>query len=331
MAVSYRPRVGVTVGKFNPPHLGHLHLITTGAAAVDHLWVLLADRPDQTIPAEDRARWLAADGPDNVTVLITPDDLPEANEPWARRALDLLPHPPDLAVTSEEWGPGWAELMGAEHLLVDLARDTHPTSGTAVRGDLAGRFADLVPAARVDLARRVVCIGAESTGKTTLAESLAESLGTVWVPEHGRWYWEGRRHLGDQSWATPELRAIAAAQRRLADDLARRSPDGLVIADTDALVTAAWHERYLGHLDPELQAQITAEAPDLYLLCGTDIPWVQDGTRESADQRGAMQARMRSLAAATGTPVVELTGPPERRLAAALEAITPWRRVPPLT
>lgn len=326
-----RPRVGVTVGKFNPPHLGHLHLVTTGAAAVEHLWVLLADRPDQTIPAEDRRRWLQADSPANVTIVVTPDDLPEANEPWAARALEVLPEPPDLAVTSEEWGPGWAAAMGAAHRSVDPARATHPTSGTALRADLGGRFGDLIPSARADLARRVVCIGAESTGKSTLAEAIAEHLRTVWVPEHGRWYWEGRRHLADQGWATEEFRAIATAQRRLADDLARRSPDGLVVADTDALVTAAWHERYTGGLDPVLEAVAMAEVPDLYLLCGTDIPWVQDGTRESAEHRLAMQDRMRTLATATGAPVVEVTGSPSARLTAALAAIDPLRTFPPLT
>jgi nicotinamide riboside kinase len=58
---------------------------------------------------------------------------------------------------------------------------------------------------RAGLARRVVVIGAESTGKTTLAQALAENLGTVWVPEYGRWYWEGRRCLADQEWDTGEF------------------------------------------------------------------------------------------------------------------------------
>ena len=86
------------MGKFNPPHVGHLHLIGRGAADVDVLYVLVCDRPDQTIPAADRAAWLADAAPANVTVLITPDDLPEANEPWAARALEVLPEAPTLAV-----------------------------------------------------------------------------------------------------------------------------------------------------------------------------------------------------------------------------------------
>lgn len=325
MAAASR-RVGVTVGKFNPPHLGHLHLVNTGATRVDVLYVLLCDRPGQTIPAEARARWLADGAPDNVTVLITPDDLPEANEPWAARTLAELPELPTLAVTSERWGEGWAAALGADHLLVDLDRSTHPISGTALRADLAAHFDQLVPAARAALTRRAVVLGAESTGKSTLAEALAHELGTVWVPEHGRWYWEGRRHVADRSWTTDELRRIAAAQRRLEDDLARKAVGGVLVADTDAVATAVWHERYLGHADRVLDELAAATAPDLYLICDGTTPWSQDGTRESEAHRGWMQEAMARRAAASGATVATIGGTRAERLARAVDAMRPLSR-----
>ena len=101
LAAPQPARIGVTVGKFNPPHLGHLHLIETAAAQVDQLFVLLGDRPDQTIPADRRKAWLEGASPTNVTILVTPDDLPLENEPWAGRTLDVLPDRPDLAFSSE--------------------------------------------------------------------------------------------------------------------------------------------------------------------------------------------------------------------------------------
>lgn len=317
-----RWRVGVAVGKFNPPHLGHAHLLTVGAARVERLHVLLADRPGQTLAAADRAAWLADAVPDNVVIHVTPDDLPEANEPWAARALAVLPEPPDVAFTSEEWGPGWAAAMDCDHVAVDVARATVPVSGTGVRADLPGRFAYLVPAARAALARRIVTVGAESTGKTTLAEGLAARLGTVWVPEHGRWYWEGRRHLADQSWSTDEFRRIARAQGVLADDLARLAVGGLVIADTDALVTAVWHRRYLGHDDARLTALAKASRPDHYLVCAPDFPWVQDGTRESAAERATMHEWTLAAVEASGVDFTVVAGPPEARLATAAEAVS---------
>lgn len=323
--------VGVTIGKFNPPHLGHLHLIRRAAGEVDRLFVVLCDRADQTIRGDERRSWLQRDAPKNATFIVTPDDLPEASEPWARRVLALLPDPPDLAFTSEPWGPEWAALMGAEHVAVDELRTAFPISGTEVRADLGGAFQWLVPSARVALAHRVVLIGAESTGKSTMAEALAREFHTVWVPEHGRWYWEGRRYLLDQSWSSDELRRIGAAQRRLAADLARRSPNGLVVEDTDTLVTAVWHERYLGSADPELDTMASEALPDLYLMCAPDFEWVQDGTRESKDHRREMHGRMLSRAEASGRPVAVLQGTHEERLVQAVTLVRPLLSFPELT
>jgi HTH-type transcriptional regulator, transcriptional repressor of NAD biosynthesis genes len=314
-------RVGVTVGKFNPPHMGHAHLIETAATRVDRLYVILGAHPDQTIPATDRARWIEDDSPDNVTVLITPDDIPTANEPWAQRALAILPESPDLAFTSESWGPGWAELMGAEHVNVDPTRSAFPISGTELRRDLRSNFAWLIPAARVDLVRRVVVAGAESTGKTTLAEELADHFGTVWVPEYGREYWNGRSHLVEQDWRHDEFRHIARTHHQIADALAQRAARGLMILDTDALVTDVWHHRYLGGTDHDVAEIAFENRPDLYLVTSPDIPWVQDGTRESRDHRHEMHHYTLDKVARSGSPYFVLEGGREERLHKAIVAI----------
>ena len=104
--------------------------------------------------------------------------------------------------------------MGARHHSVDARRTTFPISGTALRAELGAHFAWLVPAARAELARRIVLVGAESTGKTTMAEELAAELGSVWVPEHGRWYWEGRRYRADAVTGRPT--SSGASRRRSA-------------------------------------------------------------------------------------------------------------------
>ena len=321
--------IGVTVGKFNPPHLGHLYLIETAAAQVDRLYVLLGDRLDQTIPAQDRAAWLRDAAPDNATIMTTPDNLPEAAVPWAERALDLLPHQPDVAFTSEAYGPAWAEAMGARHVMVDVSRSALPITGTELRQDLAKHYRWLVPAARAALARHVTLVGAESTGKSTLTEALAAELRTVWIPEHGRWYWEGRRHLENRGWTTDEFRRIALCQQRLAADLARLADHSVVINDTDALVTSIWHQRYLGHIDAELERLAKSGLPDLYLVCAPDFAWVQDGTRESNGHRQAMHQRTLEAVAATGVPWLLLTGGPRTRLRTALGRIKDLRHFPP--
>ena len=322
--------LGVAVGKFNPPHLGHLHLVLTAAQIADRIVVLLCDRQDQTIGAGLRRTSLLDSCPSNVEVFVTPDDLPEAPEPWAARALQILGRRPDVAFTSEDWGPAWAEAMGARHVMVDSERSAFPISGTALRADLGASFGWLVPGARAALARRVVLVGAESTGKSTLAEALAAALGTVWVPEYGRWYWQGRRHLADQRWTIDEFDRIAACQHRVAADLARKAMHGIVIGDTDALATAVWLERYLGTTSRAIDHLVQVQRPALYLVCAPDFDWVQDGTRDSGVQRQAMHEVTLRRVEATGLPWLVLTGSHDERLERAVDAVRPLTLFQPL-
>ena len=318
--------LGVVVGKFNPPHLGHLHLVRRAAEECERVVVLLCDRPDQTITGELRRDWLLDSVPSNVNVIITPDDLPQDNDPWAARTLEVLGRSPDLAFTSEEWGPGWAKAMGARHVMVDKERSSFPISGTALRADLGRNFHWLAPAARASLARRVVLAGAESTGKSALAEALAAALGTVWVPEYGRLYWEGRRHLADQQWTIDEFRRIATQQHRIEADLARKAVNGVAVVDTDALVTSVWLDRYLGTTSGEIDLLVQKHRPAHYLVCAPDFEWVQDGTRESREQRETMhQATVRRVGA-TGAPWTLLAGPHDQRLELALASTAPLTR-----
>lgn len=100
----------------------------------------------------------------------------------------------DAVFTSEGYGDELARRLGAMHVAVDPGRSSAQVSGTAVRGDLAGHWRHLSPPVRRGLALRVVLLGAESTGTTTVAEALAERLrgrGGAWartavVAEYGR-------------------------------------------------------------------------------------------------------------------------------------------------
>ena len=204
--------VGVTVGKFYPFHLGHDHLIATAKQRVDRLVVLVGDKPEHALPGRLRAEWIGELHPD-VDVRVTPDDLPEAPEPWARRTLEVLGgRAPDVAFTSEAYGAPWAAALGARHEGIDPDRARFPISGTQLRADLAQHWRFLTAPAKAWFARRVCVVGAESTGKTTVAQALAAHYRTAWVPEYGRHYWEGRRHLDDQAWASDEFLRIARGQ-----------------------------------------------------------------------------------------------------------------------
>lgn len=312
--------IGVVIGKFNPFHLGHDHLICTAKDACTKVFVIVCERPDQTLPGELRASWIRREHPD-VDVLVTHDDLPDEAVPWARRTLELIaPARPDVVFTSESYGDDYAELMGSVHRSVDPERLSFPVSGSQIRADLGAHWGMLTPPAKAHLTMRVVVTGVESSGTTTLAEDLARHLETVWVPEYGRWYWEGRRHLQDQSWDTGEFVAIARAQNALEDALARKA-NRVLICDTDALTTHVWHRRYIGEWSAEVQEITASRQPDVYLLTTPDFPFVQDGTREGEEIRLEMHDWFVELLGRMHRPYVELSGSREVRLREALRII----------
>lgn len=316
--------LGFVVGKFYPPHRGHRHLIETARRGCDRLVVLLPHHPSQKIPGELRKAWLEEIHPD-CEIHLVPDELDDDSEQWARFTVGHLGRAPDLVFSSEDYGPRFAAFLGCRHVMVDRDRETFPVSGTAVRRSPLEHLDWLEPCVRAYFVRRVVLIGAESTGKTTLARALAERYGTAWVPEYGREYWERKvaglpMHGPLPGWTSDEFVQIAAEQQRREDEAAR-SANRVLICDTNAFATGTWHERYLGFRDERVDAVGRRDRVDLYLLAEPDFPFVQDGWRDGESIRDWMHARFAEQLAALPTPVVHLRGPLDRRIADAADAI----------
>jgi NadR type nicotinamide-nucleotide adenylyltransferase len=159
-----------------------------------------------------------------------------------------------------------------------------------------------------------VCFhGAESTGKSVLAQRLAADWGCPLVPEYGRIYAET---MGTD-FAMADLLAIAAEQDRLS---AAAPAAPLVLLDTDPLMTAAWAEMLFGAIPPALLEYPKA---DLYLLFAPDVPWVDDGTRffGAPAQRARFAALAEDMLVRTGVRVERVGGDWAQREAAARIAI----------
>lgn len=277
---------GLVIGKFYPPHRGHKHLIDFARSRVDELWVMVFGKPEHVPSGELRARWLREIHPD-VNVLLIDDKLDADDlKVWAENSIRWLGFVPDYVFTSEDYGEMFAFHLGCRHLSVDRQRLTVPVSGTAVREDPLGCWDFLEPPVRAFYARRVCLVGAESTGKTTLARALADHYRTVWVPEYGREYSE-RKLAGEGrcEWHSDEFAHIAEKQCELEEQMARQA-NKLLICDTDAFATAIWHVRYMSARSPAVEAVVAAHRrPDLYLVPDVDTPFVQDGTRDGESIR----------------------------------------------
>ncbi len=163
----------------------------------------------------------------------------------------------------------------------------------------------------------LVLHGPESTGKSTLAAQLAAHFGTVWVPEYGRTYCE----VNGTDLVPQDLIAIKKGHVAARAAMAGEAQGGLIIQDTDPLMTAAWSMMLFGHRLPELDA--FTEVGDLYLLMENDLPFVQDSVRFFADRE--RQERFMALCEAElvrrAVPYVRIGGSREARFESAIAAI----------
>ena len=316
--------LGLVVGKFYPPHRGHKHLIDTARRQVDLLVVILPHHHTQVIPGELRKAWLEEIHPD-CEIHLVPDERENDSAPWAEWTVKYLGRAPDVVFTSEDYGPVYAGLMGCRHVMVDLGRGVVPVSGTKVRAAPLEHLEYLEPCVRRYFVRRVVLIGAESTGKTTLAQAIAAHYNTRWVPEFGREHWEkkvaGLSMDGPlPGWTDQEFIDIATEQQRR-ENLAARTANKVLICDTNAFATGTWYERYRGGRHPAVDALGARDTVHLDLLTVPDFPFVQDGVRDGEHIRDWMHQRFAIQLAALPVPTVRLAGSAAGRFAAATAAI----------
>jgi NadR type nicotinamide-nucleotide adenylyltransferase len=316
--------LGFVVGKFYPPHRGHKLLIEQARAQVDRLVVMLAHHQSQTIPGDLRKAWLEEIHPD-CEIHLVPDELDDDSRQWADFTIRYLGRAPDVVFSSEDYGESFARLMGSRHVLIDRARLAVPISGSRIRAAPLRNLEFLEPCVRAWFVKRVVIIGAESTGKTTLAEKLAAHFDTAWVPEFGREHWARKLAGGTltdpaPSWTADEFVEIATEQQAR-EAAAAGHANRVLIADTNAFATGTWYERYHRGRNPRVDAIGTRDKVDLYLLTAPDVLFVQDGFRDGELIRGWMDRRFEEQLAAGSTPVIRLEGAYDERFARAIAGV----------
>lgn len=161
---------------------------------------------------------------------------------------------------------------------------------------------------------KVVITGPESTGKTTLAQSVGEHYHLSWVAEYARIFLNQLNRPYEQA----DLLSIAKGQ--LASEKAAETKEQkLILCDTSLEVIKIWSEVKYQDCHPWILDSYAQQQVDLYLLCAPDIPWQPDPQREHPQERERLFAiYQRELA---GTRHAEIRGSHEQRLATAIQAI----------
>jgi len=316
--VSGRFARGLVVGKFCPLHRGHQLLIETALSRCDEVVVVSYTRPEfARCGPDERERWLAELYPMATRLVVdderlrasclarglpvrgvphndAPDD--EHREFVAWLCCAVLGTTVDAVFTSEHYGDGFAAFLGryfgshadtvgdVRHVCVDLPRNAVPVRGTDVRNDPHAHRDSLSPLVHADLVERIAILGGESSGKTTLAQALAQRFGTAWVPEYGRELWEQR----DGHLRPGDMPAIGTRQVELERQLGRQARRWL-FCDTTPMTTAFYSREMFGHVDPLLE-RLASRRYDRFVVCATDIAFTQDGTRRCARFRDRQHA-----------------------------------------
>jgi nicotinamide riboside kinase len=161
--------------------------------------------------------------------------------------------------------------------------------------------------------QRVVFLGAESTGKSTLSDYLARACGTVAVPEIGRFIWEEKQgKLG------PDDYVEIAVRHRAAEDAAMAQARRWLFVDTNALTTLLLGIEFHQVGDPP-PAELLRCADDCRtryahtFVCADDIPYEEQDVRENEAWRGRIQQLVLKDLDARRIPFTVLRGSVEDR------------------
>ena len=178
--------------------------------------------------------------------------------------------------------------------------------------------------------KKIVIIGPESTGKSTLCTQLADHYQTIWCPEYAREY----LLLHGANYSYEDLLVIAKGQLALEEEyttkaIAKWEAEGrktafpLLFIDTDMYVMKVWCEFVFGKCHSYILDKILENKSDLYLLCNIDLPWVKDELREYPDleTRQQLYRIYKDILNSQPVPWVEISGSYEDRLRAAIDSI----------
>jgi HTH-type transcriptional repressor of NAD biosynthesis genes len=313
-------------GKFLPFHKGHEAMIRFALSKCDFLTVLICCSDKETIPESIRKNWIEKNFTQCKNIEVRTfnyleSELPntstssqDVSKAWAEKFKALFPDY-DLVITSEKYGDYVASFMGIKHIVFDIPRHLFPVSATAIRNDLFSNWNFLPDSVKSDLAIKVVILGTESTGKTTLTEKLAQHYKCASVKEAGR-----DIVANSNSFLFEDLMHVASEHAKRIDK-ATTGNFPLIIIDTDIHITKSYSNFTFGK-ELEVDDKIyNSNKANLYLYLNNDVNYVQDGTRLSETDRNLLDLSHRKILKQHNIDFIEIRGNWEQRFEKAVEQI----------
>jgi HTH-type transcriptional repressor of NAD biosynthesis genes len=325
-------RKGLVLGKFMPLHNGHLALFDFARRQCDELVILLCYTINEPITGATREIWLkkAVTKISNATAISyqynetklsnTSVSSRDVSLQWSKIIKKILPDI-DTIFSSEPYGDYLADFLGIKHIAFDIKRESFPVSASAILKNPLQNWDFIAAPARPYFLKKIVLLGTESTGKSTLTEKLARHFNTGYVPEMAREVLEKTedckpKHLVQIA----ELHAKMILQRT-------ETTDRLLFIDTDINITRSY-SKYLFNQPLEVADWIeVANKADLYLFLEPDCDFVQDGTRLPAEERNKLSLFHKAQLGETGIAYFSITGNWEERFKKAVVTIKDYFKI----
>jgi HTH-type transcriptional repressor of NAD biosynthesis genes len=333
--------VGFIGGKFLPLHMGHVYAITKAACMCDELYVVLSysksrdailcrNSKIKEMPHEIRLRWLSQLTKDmpNVRVIKVEDEY-DSDEAYnwdegAEQIKKAIDKPINYVFSSEN---SYEEIFTrlypeAKHMIIDSSRDQYPISATQIRTEGVYKHWEMLPDfVRPYFIKKVVVVGTESCGKSTLARYLAKLYNTTYVEEYGRTICE---ELGGcDGILTRDIFSQIVHGHKVLEHEAVKKANKIVFIDTEAIVTQYYSELYLGESSPLMDIVAENQEYDLWIYLEPDVQWVNDGLRVHGEEqvRQENNLKLKEMLKSRNINYVSISGTYLERLSRSVELV----------
>ena len=324
---------GMYGGSFNPLHLGHVRCMLSAANLCDRLVIVISHGTKRgEIDIRQRYRWVyeTVKHYPHVSIMVLEDDAPTkaeySEERWyedAEKVKAFAGEPVTAVFFGNDYAPDsmWAKCYPEAETVI-LERDR--LSSTAIRKAPLRHWDEMPSYVRPYYTKKVLLIGTESTGKSTLSISLARHYNTVWLEEVGR---DISQRSGTDRWMLPGDFTDILLQHKVKQRELLPQANRVFFEDTNCLTTMF----YIGYLDgPEKELnRALGEAIealneyDLVLLLGPGVAFVQDGDRsiETEEDREAYTRVLMEMCEAHGLEIHRLDGDYQERYLEAVRLV----------
>jgi len=163
---------------------------------------------------------------------------------------------------------------------------------------------------------KIAVVGPESTGKSTMANYLAEKLHTLCVPEYARFYCKNL----NRAYTLQDEVNMFYGQVALEEAFLNRSPE-ILVCDTTILTVKIWCDHLFGSTPAEVTDEIAVRHYDFFLLMDIDLPWEDDPLRDFPEQREHFLDVWKKELKALNANYELISGLGEQRLQNGLEAV----------